>query len=89
MSLHEMILDSAAKRAKIDRASIKESTLIDELQIDSLAFMDFIMQIEETECIVLNEDEIEEALLATKLGEIIQIVERAKANAVTGDPPSP
>lgn len=81
MSLSERILDTAARKTQTDRASLNENTLISELPIDSLAFMDLVMQIEEAEDVVLTDGQVEEILGATKLGEVVNIIDAAKANA--------
>ena len=79
MSLSERILSTTAQKAKVDRSSLNENSLISELPLDSLAFMDLIMQLEEAENVVLTDDQVEEVLGSTKLGEITNIFDAARS----------
>lgn len=83
MDLSERILNTTAQKAGIDRSLLTEHTAITELPIDSLAFMDLVMQLEDAEGVNLNDEEIEAVLSATTLAEVVGIIAAAKANAVS------
>jgi acyl carrier protein len=81
MTLSDRVFNAVAERCQIDRSLINNDTLIPELQIDSLAFMDLVMHFEEGEGVILTDVEVEEVLAAVKLGELVAILDAAKAHA--------
>ena len=81
MSVRERVLEACAQKAKISRAALTEETPVAELDVDSLAFMDLVMQIEESEDTILTDVEIEKVLAASTLGEFVTVIDIAKQNA--------
>ncbi|TGX48666.1 hypothetical protein E5A73_20870 [Sphingomonas gei] len=51
---------------------------VSELEIDSLTFMDRIMQIEEQEDIILRDDEVDGIISAFRIRDIVEIFEQAR-----------
>lgn len=82
MTLSERILDKVRERSQGDH-TISEETLLTDLHIDSLAFMDLVMQIEEAEGIMLTDLEVERLLEAIRLKEVITIFGSAVENDET------
>jgi acyl carrier protein len=81
MSVRERVLEASALKAKISRTALTEETPISELDVDSLAFMDLVMQIEESEQIILSDAEVGAVLAASTLGEFATVIDLAKRKA--------
>jgi len=88
MSLCERIFNHVRQKSQADRP-LSEDMLITELRIDSLAFMDLVMQIEEAEAVVLTDSEVERLLEARKLSDIILIFDEAITNSASGQDLNP
>lgn len=81
MSVRERILETSAGKAKLSRTALTEETPVSDLDLDSLAFMDLVMEIEECEGIILTDVEVERILAASTLGEFASVIEISKQNA--------
>lgn len=82
MSIEAMFL----ARSKVGNSFREKDFEIDELGIDSLSFMDVIMQIEQQENIVLRDDEVDKILQAQRISEISMIFETARIRQGGGLP---
>lgn len=71
-------LISAAKEKTGGRIDVTVHTLISDLNIDSLSFMDLIMFVEDQQGIFLSNDDIGRILAAPSIGELISVFDSAE-----------
>ncbi|GGL41514.1 phosphopantetheine-binding protein [Caulobacter rhizosphaerae] len=79
MSVADRIIAMACEEAGVSPADVSPRTLVSDLKMDSLSFMDLVMRLEEAEGVVMGDEEVEKILGATYLAEIIAIFETARA----------
>ncbi|WP_153003167.1 hypothetical protein [Sphingomonas sanguinis] len=78
MELAQRIIDVLSEGSAAAAGKIHEDIAVSELEIDSLTFMDRIMQIEEQEEIILSDEEVDGIVSAFRIREIVEIFGKAQ-----------
>jgi len=78
MSVADRFIAMVCEQTRTNRNEVSGATLLSDLKIDSLSFMDLVMRLEEAEGVVLSDKEVDNILEATYLSEIVSVFEVAR-----------
>lgn len=78
MTINERVVVAFADRARIEPSQITEETLIRDLEIDSMSFMDLVMGLEHDERLVFSDEHYSKIIEATRVWEVVEVFGSAK-----------
>jgi acyl carrier protein len=78
MTARDRVIATFCEKSGVDPSQITDKTLVTDLGIDSMSFMDLVMRLEQSENIVLSDEEYDRIIAATLVSEIVDIFGSAR-----------